>query len=159
MRHRLSGKILSRDTNARKALIRNLTVALVKNGKIKTSQAKAKAIKGFVDKIINKGKIGSLHARRQLIASLASSKMAAIVIDKLSPSFPDRTSGYTRIVKLGRRQSDTTHMVMMEFVQGVALEEKKLKPVSLPKKPAKSKAKHKSKTKVVPKTNKKEKQK
>lgn len=124
MRHRYFGKILSRDTNARKALFRNLAVSLIEKERITTTHAKAKAIKGFVDRIISKGKNGSLHKRRQILSSLANKKATAKVIDEIAPRFEDRISGFTRIIRLGPRKSDTAKMAILEFVQGQKIQTK-----------------------------------
>ena len=115
MRKNVFGRQFSRDTNQRKALFKSLTSSLILDESIKTTLEKAKAIKGDVDKIVNKAKKGDNGLKVQLLQrSLGTDAMNKVIKD-IAPRFKDRTSGYTRIVKLGRRFSDNALMVLMEW--------------------------------------------
>jgi large subunit ribosomal protein L17 len=116
MRHQRSGKKLGRDSAHRKALYSNLTGALIEHGRIETTEAKAKAVKPFAEKMITLGKRGDLHARRQALAALRSNDVVHRLFDEVGPRFTDRPGGYTRIVKLGPRQGDAADMVYLELV-------------------------------------------
>ena len=116
MRHQRSGKKLGRDSAHRKALYSNLTGALIEHGRIETTEAKAKAVKPFAEKMITLGKRGDLHARRQALAALRSNDVVHNLFADVAPRFSDRPGGYTRIVKLGPRQGDAADMVYLELV-------------------------------------------
>jgi large subunit ribosomal protein L17 len=116
MRHQRSGKKLGRDSAHRKALYSNLAGALIEHGRIETTEAKAKAVKPFAEKMITLGKRGDLHARRQALAALRSNDIVHRLFDEVGPRFTDRPGGYTRIVKLGPRQGDAAEMVYLELV-------------------------------------------
>jgi large subunit ribosomal protein L17 len=107
MRHHRSGKKLGRDSAHRKALYSNLAGALIEHGRIKTTEAKAKAVKPFAEQMITLGRRGDLHARRLALAELRSQ-------DVVHQLFAD--VGYTRIVKLGPRYGDAAQMVYLELV-------------------------------------------
>jgi large subunit ribosomal protein L17 len=117
MAHRIGGRKLSRKTAPRMALYRNLIVAVLRYEQIKTTEARAKEVRGQVEKVITLAKDGSLAARRQIVAQLPDEPL---VIDKLineiAPKYGDRTSGYTRIIKLGPRAGDSAPMVQLELV-------------------------------------------
>jgi large subunit ribosomal protein L17 len=116
MRHQRSGKKLGRDSAHRKALYSNLTGALIEHGRIQTTEAKAKAVKPFAEKMITLGKRGDLHARRQALAALRSNDVVHRLFDEVGPRFTDRPGGYTRIIKLGPRPGDAADMVYLELV-------------------------------------------
>ena len=116
MRHQRSGKKLGRDSAHRKALYSNLAGALIQHGRIQTTEAKAKAVKPFAEKMITLGKRGDLHARRQALAALRSNDVVHRLFADIAPRFADRPGGYTRIVKLGMRQGDAAEMVYLELV-------------------------------------------
>jgi large subunit ribosomal protein L17 len=108
---------LSRDTAHRKALLRNLSRELIQHERIKTSQAKAKAVKPEVEKLITLAKGGSLHARRQALSALGQDRfLVHKLFEEIGPRYAERPGGYTRIVKLGPRRSDSTEMVFLELV-------------------------------------------
>ncbi len=121
MRHREYGKHLGRDENQRTALFRSLVQALLVNENIQTTQAKAKAIKGLVDKLINQAK--NPNTKRLVSQFLTDKKVVDKLISDIAPRFSDRNSGYTSIVKLGARQGDGAMLVRMSLVT----EEKKVK--------------------------------
>ena len=116
MRHRRAGKKLGRDSAHRKALYSNLAGALIEHGRIKTTEAKAKAVKPFAEQMITLGKRGDLHARRLALAELRSQDVVHLLFADVAPRFADRPGGYTRIVKLGPRNGDAAEMVYLELV-------------------------------------------
>src|SRR6266702_3412617 len=116
MRHHRAGKKLGRDSAHRKALYANLAGSLIEHGRIKTTEAKAKAVKPFAEQMITLGKRGDLAARRQAIAELRSQDVVHQLFADVAPRFADRPGGYTRIVKLGPRLGDAADMVYLELV-------------------------------------------
>lgn len=116
MKHRVSGKKLSRDRSHRKTLFKNLISGLVIHGQIKTTESKAKAIRGLVDKLITKGKTGTLHSKRLIGAFLQNKKAVSKIVDELAPLFKKRPGGFTRIIRLGKRRGDDAMMVKLELV-------------------------------------------
>jgi large subunit ribosomal protein L17 len=116
MRHHRAGKKLGRDSAHRKALYANLACALIEHGRIRTTQAKAKAVKPFAEQMITLGKRGDLAARRQAVAELRSPDAVHRLFADVAPRFADRPGGYSRIVKLGQRAGDAADMVYLELV-------------------------------------------
>ena len=116
MRHSQTGRKLGRDSAHRKALYSNLAGALIEHGRIKTTEAKAKAVKPIAEKLITLGRRGDLSARRQAIAFLRSQDVVHKLFAEVAPRFADRPGGYSRIVKLGPRQGDAAEMVYLELV-------------------------------------------
>src|SRR5919202_1913261 len=116
MRHRKAGKKLGRDSAHRKALYSNLAGSLIEHGRIRTTEAKAKAVKPFAEQMITLGKRGDLHARRLALAQLRSQEVVHQLFANVAPRFAGRPGGYTRIVKLGPRQGDAADMVYLELV-------------------------------------------
>ncbi len=119
MRHQRKGKKLGRDSAHRKALYSNLTGALIEHGRIKTTVAKAKAVKPIAEKMITLGRKGDLAARRQALAYLRSQEVVHQLFAEVAPRFADRPGGYLRIVKLGPRYGDAAEMVYLELVDYV----------------------------------------
>jgi large subunit ribosomal protein L17 len=117
MRHQKTRNKLSRDTAHRKALFMNLSRQVIDHERIKTTEAKAKAVKPEVEKLITLAKRGDLHARRQALAALGQDKFIVYkLFEEVAPRYADREGGYTRILKLGPRKSDSTEMVYLELV-------------------------------------------
>jgi large subunit ribosomal protein L17 len=117
MRHGKTRHKLSRDSAHRKALLRNLCRDLIEHERIQTSQAKAKAVKPDVEKLITLAKRGDLHARRQALSKLGHDRfLVHKLFEEVAPRYAERPGGYTRIVKLGPRRSDSTEMVFLELV-------------------------------------------
>ena len=116
MRHQRSGKKLGRDSAHRKALYSNLAGALIEHGRIQTTEAKAKAVKPFAERMITLGKRGDLAARRKALSELRSPDVVSHLFSDVAPRFAERPGGYTRIVKLGPRQGDAADMVYLELV-------------------------------------------
>jgi large subunit ribosomal protein L17 len=117
MRHQKARGKLSRDSAHRKALLMNLSKEIIEHERIKTTAPKAKAVKPEVERLITLAKRGDLHARRQALSALAQDKFAVHkLFEELAPRYADRPGGYTRILKLGPRRSDSTEMVFIELV-------------------------------------------
>ena len=117
MRHGKKRGKLSRDAAHRKSLLANLSRQLIEHERIKTSQAKAKAVKPEVEQLITLAKKGDLHARRQALAILGQDKFTVHkLFEEVAPRYAERPGGYTRILKLGPRRSDATEMVFLELV-------------------------------------------
>jgi len=116
MRHARTGKKLGRDSAHRKALYANLACSLIEHGRIKTTQAKAKAVKPYAEKMITLGRRGDLHARRQALASLRVQDVVHKLFADIAPRMADRPGGYTRIIKIGHRAGDAAEMVYLELV-------------------------------------------
>ena len=119
MRHHRSGKKLGRDSAHRNALYSNLAGSLIEHGRIKTTVAKAKAVRPIAEKMITLGRRGDLAARRQALAYLRSNDIVHILFAEVAPRFTDRPGGYTRITKLGPRAGDAAEMAYLEFVDYV----------------------------------------
>ena len=117
MSNRVDGRKLGRKTGPRLALYKNLTVAILRYEQVKTTEARAKEVRGRVERMITLAKDGSLSARRRVVSELPDEPL---VIDKLfkeiAPRYADRTSGYTRLVRLGIRNGDAAPIVQIELV-------------------------------------------
>jgi len=124
MRHRVAGRHLNRSTAHRQAMFRNLITDLLRYGRIKTTEAKAKSIRGRAEKLITLAKSvdpedvqARVHARRQ-VAKIVRDKEAAVrLFDELAPRYRDRPGGYTRLYKLGPRLGDGAQMAILELVE------------------------------------------
>ena len=117
MRHRNQKGKLSRDAAHRKALFMNLCREVIDHERIQTTEAKAKAVKPEVERMITIAKRGDLHARRLLLSRLGQDKFIVHkLVDEIAPRYSERPGGYTRIIKLGPRRSDSTEMVYLELV-------------------------------------------
>ena len=119
MRHHRSGKKLGRDSSHRKALYANLACSLIEHGRIRTTEAKAKAVKPYAEQLITLGRRGDLHARRQALSKLRSQEIVHKLFSEVAPRFAERPGGYSRIVKLGPRYGDSAPMVYLELVDHV----------------------------------------
>jgi large subunit ribosomal protein L17 len=117
MRHKKTKHKLSRDSAHRKSLLMNLSKEIIEHERIKTTEAKAKAVKPEIEKLITLAKRGDLHARRQALSTLSQDKIAVHkLFTEVGPRYAERPGGYTRILKLGPRRSDSTEMVFIELV-------------------------------------------
>ena len=116
MNHGRNQRKLSRTSSHRKALLRNMVTSLLEHEAIRTTDAKAKELRGVAEKMITLGKRGTLHARRQALATIRSKEVTAKLFDELAGRYRQRAGGYTRIVKLGRRPGDAAPMAMIELV-------------------------------------------
>ena len=117
MPHRIAGRKLSRTHDHRLAMLGNLAVSIIRYERVQTTEAKAKEVRGLVDGMINLAKRGDLHARRQLVSKMSHEPL---IVDKLmielAEKYADRSSGFTRIVKIGQRAGDAAPMVQIELV-------------------------------------------
>lgn len=124
MRHRKSNSKLGRTTSHRKALHSNMASSLFEHKQIKTTAAKAGAIKKTVDRLITHAKRGSLADRRRVLRVVQDKDIAKNLFEEIAPKFENRNGGYTRVIKLGRRRGDGADMALLELVgyEGVLLE-------------------------------------
>lgn len=116
MRKRKKGRKLSRKRDPRRALLRGLSRALLLKERIKTTEAKAKEVSPFIEKLITKAKKGDLASRR-LLLKFFSKEISKKLIDEIGPRYKERPGGYTRIIKLGPRKSDGAKMAIIELVK------------------------------------------
>jgi large subunit ribosomal protein L17 len=117
MRHQKTRHKLSRDAAHRKSLLANLCKEVIQHERIQTTEAKAKAAKPELEKLITLAKRGDLHARRQALSTLGQDKFTVYkLFEEVAPRYVSRPGGYTRILKLGPRRSDSTEMVLWELV-------------------------------------------
>ena len=117
MRHAKKKGKLSRDSAHRKSMMRTMSKQLIEHERIRTTQPKAKALKPEFEKLITLAKRGDLHARRQALSQLNQDKFAVHkLFEEIAPRYSSRNGGYTRIVKLGPRRSDSAEMVFLELV-------------------------------------------
>jgi large subunit ribosomal protein L17 len=117
VRHQKDRRKLSRSASHRKALFMNLAREVIDHERIQTTEAKAKAVKPEVERLITLAKRGDLHARRQALSALGQDKFVVYkLFEEIAPRYAERAGGYTRILKLGPRPSDATEMVYLELV-------------------------------------------
>ncbi|MGH7903801.1 MAG: 50S ribosomal protein L17 [Candidatus Dormibacteraceae bacterium] len=116
MRHLKSGRRLNRNTNHRKALMRNLCTSLIESGRITTTEARAKELRRWVERIITAAKADDLAARRRVLAELTDVVAADRLFSSLVPKLQERPGGYTRIIRKGPRLGDAAPMVIIELV-------------------------------------------
>jgi large subunit ribosomal protein L17 len=117
MAHRVDGRKLGRKMGPRLALFKNLTVSVLRYERVKTTEAKAKEVQGRVEKAIALAKRGDLSARRAIVASFPNEPLVVTkLFDEIAPKYADRSSGFTRIVKLGPRAGDAAEIVQIELV-------------------------------------------
>jgi large subunit ribosomal protein L17 len=117
MRHQKDRGKLSRSASHRKALLMNLSREVITHERIETTEAKAKAVKPDRERLITLAKRGDQHARRQAMARLGQDKFVVYkLFEEIAPRYSERPGGYTRILKLGPRRSDSTEMVLLELV-------------------------------------------
>jgi large subunit ribosomal protein L17 len=118
MRHRKAGRKLGRSSSHRQALLRNMVTSLLDHERIQTTDAKAKELRRFTDRMITLGKRGDLHARRQALRVIRSKEVTAKLFDELADRYRERPGGYTRVMKLGQRQGDAAPMSLIELLDG-----------------------------------------
>ena len=117
MRHRKQKGKLSRSASHRKALMMNLSREVIEHERIQTSEAKAKAVKPELERLITLARRGDAHSRRLAMARLGQDKFIVYkLFEEIAPRYAERRGGYTRILKLGPRRSDSTEMVFLELV-------------------------------------------
>jgi len=123
MRHQKKTVRLGRTAEHRKALLANQVCSLIEHQRIKTTLAKAKAVRPLAEKMVTLGKNGSLHARRTALAVLRQKNAVKKLFDQIAPRSTSRNGGYTRIVKLGQRKSDSASMAFIEWVDALVVQE------------------------------------
>ncbi len=116
MRHRKGGFKLGRNTSHRRALLRNLVTSVILNDRIQTTITKCKASRPLVEKMVTLGKNGSVHARRQALAYLMTPESVDRLFATVAPRYADRNGGYTRIVRVGKRQGDNAEVAYIELL-------------------------------------------
>ena len=117
MAHRIDGRKLSRKQGPRLALYRNLAVSVLRYERVRTTEAKAKEVQGRIEKAITLAKRGDLSARRAVVSEFPNEPLVVTkLFDEIAPKYADRTSGYTRIVKIGPRAGDNAEIVQLELV-------------------------------------------
>jgi len=118
MRHRKAGRQLRRTSEQKLALMRNLATSLIEHGAIETTEAKAKELRPFVEKLITKAKTGTLHSRRLAVRHIHKRAAADKLFQEIGPKFATRNGGYTRILKTGHRKGDGADMARIELIEG-----------------------------------------
>ena len=115
--HRVDGRKLGRKMGPRLALYRNLTVSVLRYERVRTTEAKAKEVQGRVERMITIAKRGDLAARRTVVSEFPNEPLVVTkLFDEIAPKYADRSSGYTRIIKIGQRSGDAAEMVQIELV-------------------------------------------
>jgi len=143
MRHQKKTIKLGRTAEHRKALLANQVCSLIEHQRIKTTLAKAKAVRPLAEKMVTLGKKGSIHARRTALATLRQKTLVKKLFDDIAPRSTERNGGYTRIVKLGQRKSDSARMAFIEWVDAAVVEEKPAEEKKAKRKEAEPSAKQK----------------
>ncbi|HSN04632.1 MAG TPA: 50S ribosomal protein L17 [Nitrospira sp.] len=136
MRHRKKGRQLGRQTKHRWALFRNMVTSLLDHERIETTEAKAKEVRGFTDRMITLGKEGTLSARRRALSFLRSKDVVSKLFSDVAGRFTDRPGGYTRMIKTRRRIGDGAELVALELVSKVEKPLTKKASVAAPAAPA-----------------------
>jgi large subunit ribosomal protein L17 len=117
--HQIHQRKFGRKSDLRRSLLRNLTLSVLRYERVKTTEAKAKEIRGYVDRMINLGKDGSLEARRKATAWLPEPVIVEKVFGDLAKRYPDRSSGFLRMTRLARRVGDNSKLMLLELMPGV----------------------------------------
>src|SRR5437868_283193 len=133
MRHQNNTIKLGRTADHRRALLANQVCALIEHQRIKTTLAKAKAVRPLAERMVTLGKNGSIHARRRALAVLRQKGAVKTLFDEIAQRSAERNGGYTRIVKLGARKSDSARMAFIEWVDAEHIAEEKPKKEKKPK--------------------------
>ncbi len=116
MRHQLKGKKLNRTASHRKATLRSLSIALIKNERIVTTTTKAKELRRIIEPIITRAKEDTTHNRREVFSFLHDNKSTSKLFDEIAPKCASRPGGYTRVIKLGTRKGDGAEVAVIELV-------------------------------------------
>lgn len=154
MRHQKKTVRLGRKAEHRKALLANQVCSLIEHRRIKTTLAKAKAVRPLAERMVTLGKSGSIHARRMAFATLRQKDAVKKLFDEIAPASTERNGGYTRIIRIGQRPSDSASMALIEWVDAaIVVEEKSAEEKKTKKKEPKAETKSEPKAKE-PKTEK-----
>ena len=125
MRHQKKGKKLGVDPSHRKAMLRNLSANLIEHKRIKTTDARAKELRTFIEPLITKAKKGDLNSIRQIAKKIPRKEIVNKLVNDIAPTFSSRNGGYTRIIKLGFRDNDRASVSLIEFVDFETVDEAK----------------------------------
>lgn len=117
MRHLNAGRKLSRNSSHRRALMRNMVTSLIEHGRIRTTDAKAKELRRWADRMVTLGKQGTVAARRRARAFVQTDAAVFKLFSEVAPRFANRAGGYTRIIKLGQRAGDAAPISIIEFTE------------------------------------------
>ncbi len=107
---------LGRTSDQRKAMLRAMVTFLLENGKIETTVTRAKEVSAMAEKMITLGKVGDLHAKRQIFAYITKEDVAKKLVDEIAPKYADRKGGYTKVIKIGPRRGDAAEMAIIQLV-------------------------------------------
>src|SRR5213594_339146 len=152
MRHQRKTVRLGRKAEHRKAMLANQVCNLIEHQRIKTTLAKAKAVRPLAEQMVTLGKNGSIHARRTAFSTLRHKDSVKKLFDEIAPRSTERNGGYTRIVRLGQRKSDSASMAFIEWVDAaVVIEEKPAEEKKAKRKESEAKPKQKETETVTPK--------
>lgn len=116
MRHRHGYRKLGRTSSHRKALLKNLSIALINSGKIETTLPKAKELRSYIEKLITKARVGDANAHRAVFASLQDKESTKKLVNEIAPQYASRKGGYTRIIRTRIRRGDASEMAFIELV-------------------------------------------
>ena len=116
MRHHNANRKFGRPANQRRALLRSLAEGLIEHGRITTTEAKAKELRPYIEKLVTNARVGTVASRRLVTARLGTATRADKLVKEIAPKYKERPGGYTRIIKLPPRRSDSARMAMIEFV-------------------------------------------
>ncbi len=116
MRHKHGYRKLGRTSSHRKALFKNMSIALINEGRIETTLPKAKELRSFVEKLITKARVGDFNTHRTVFAVLQDKESTKKLIEDIAPNYKDRNGGYTRIIKTRTRRGDAAEMAIIELV-------------------------------------------
>ncbi len=116
MRHKHGYRKLGRTSSHRKALLKNLSIALIENGRIETTLPKAKELRSYFEKLITKAKVGDFNAHRAVFAQLQDKESTKKMLEEVAPQYKDRNGGYTRIIRTRNRRGDAAEMAFIELV-------------------------------------------
>jgi large subunit ribosomal protein L17 len=117
MRHLKSGRKFGRNSSSRKAMMRNLATSLFKHERIQTTDAKAKELRGFVERLITRAGKGTLHDRRLVLTEIHDKVVAKKLFDEIAPRYVERPGGYTRVTRVGFRKGDGAELAIIELIQ------------------------------------------
>ena len=118
MRHKMKGRKFGREADHRNLMLKNLVVSLLLHGRINTTVAKAKEMRGLAERVISYGKKGDLHNRRLAFSILKNHKLVKKLFDEIAPKYQNRPGGYTRVIKTTMRRGDCAPMAIIELVEG-----------------------------------------
>ncbi len=116
MRHRHGYRKLGRTSSHRKALLKNMSIALIKSGKIETTVPKAKELRSYFEKLITKARVGDANSHKAIFAALQDKECTKKLIEEIAPEYKERNGGYTRITRTRIRRGDASEMAFIELV-------------------------------------------